>query len=395
MDAEASPAATGNRPALCSRIQLGIVLTLALVLSAVGLCATVVLLSDVPWVITGEYRGVLLVLSSATAVSLLAVWRLVFVDVVLPAKRLEKSTLLWLDSSATQAPVHHLRQELEATQKCAQQLIEQRTQLLQRVETADQLAVNLMDKTRQVAIAATQSRDAVAQVADGSAVQSSELRESSAALGQSTEAIADVTRSTIEATESSRDMMGRIEAGITQIDQMLRAVTTLAGSSAEVSRMADSITQIAETTNILSLNAAIEAARAGENGRGFAVVAEEVGKLAQSTRDLSEKITGQARLSAEQARDGSHVADGVHQSMRRISQAVAENDKLVSAIASAMEEQQAVIASLNERLDRVTKIGTANATAAEELAATMVDLSRLAAEARSLVEGFQRSAQAA
>jgi methyl-accepting chemotaxis protein len=81
--------------------------------------------------------------------------------------------------------------------------------------------------------------------------------------------------------------------------------------------------------------------------------------------------------------------------MRRISQAVSENDKLVSAIASAMEEQQAVIASLNERLDRVTKIGTANATAAEELAATMVDLSRLAAEARSLVESFQRSAHAA
>ena len=395
MHAESSLVDPGNRPTLCSRIQLGLALTLVLVLLAVGLCAATVILSDAPWVITGEYRWALLFLVSASAAALGVVWRLLVVDVMHPAERLAKSTLLWLDSTATQTPVHDLRKELESTQRHARQMIEQRAQLLQRVGTADQLAVDLMDKTRQVAIAATQSRDAVAQVADGSSLQSGELKESSAALGQSTEAIADVTRSTIEATQASREMMGRIDAGIAQIDQMLRAVTTLAGSSAEVSRMADSITQIAETTNILSLNAAIEAARAGENGRGFAVVAEEVGKLAQSTRDLSEKITGQARVSADQARDGSQVADGVHQSMRRISQAVAQNDKLVSAIASAMEEQQAVIARLNERLDRVTKIGTANATAAEELAATMVDLSRLAAEARSLVEGFQRSARAA
>jgi methyl-accepting chemotaxis protein len=66
---------------------------------------------------------------------------------------------------------------------------------------------------------------------------------------------------------------------------------------------------------------------------------------------------------------------------------VAESARLAASIAAAMEEQQATVARVEERIGTLTRIGQASTTAAEELTVTMVDLSRLAAETRAAVEG--------
>ncbi len=263
---------------------------------------------------------------------------------------------------------------------------------LRRAVAVSQLTSRIIENIRQVAVAATQSSQAVSQVSDGSNLQLGSLRQSAAALEQSTQAISHVAESTQQASEGAKRTMSLSEEGIGNMHRMVQLVTAIAENSAQVRHIADSISRIANQTNMLSLNAAIEAARAGEQGRGFAVVAEEVGKLAQSSRGLAEDITNTVRQATDDAERGLSMAREVAASMESIARGVADGDKLIAAIATAMEEQQLVVSNVNRSVGELTRIGQSNASAAEEITATMLDLSRLADTTRVTVDEFLRQA---
>jgi methyl-accepting chemotaxis protein len=252
------------------------------------------------------------------------------------------------------------------------------------------LTTQIMENIRRVAMAASQASSAVSQVSDGSNIQLNALKQSSAALEQSTQAIAEVARGTQQASERARRAADLVDMEIKQMTSMVELVGAISENSTQISRITDSISRIASQTNMLSLNASIEAARAGEHGRGFAVVAEEVGKLAGGSRSLAQDIAEQVRQATAQAAKGVALAHEVSSQMQEISSGVTETDKLIGAIATAMDEQQATIAGINDNIGELTRIGQSNATAAEEITATMLDLSRLAERTRVEVDEFKK-----
>jgi methyl-accepting chemotaxis protein len=257
---------------------------------------------------------------------------------------------------------------------------------------ANALSERVTENIRRVAIAATQASSAVSQVSDGANIQLGALKQSAAALGQSTAAMSDVARSTQMASEQAREASILVADGLKQMSDMVARVGEIAESSTRVQGIADSIQRIASQTNMLSLNAAIEAARAGEHGRGFAVVAGEVRKLAENSGTLAQEIGGLVKQATQQADAGVEMAREVGGKMEQIAQRVRQSDRLVGAIAAAMEEQQTTVADINHSVTELTRIGQSNATAAEEITATMLDLSRLADHTRIEVDQFRKVA---
>lgn len=155
-------------------------------------------------------------------------------------------------------------------------------------------------------------------------------------LTSSIEEIASSTQTVYESVEQvAKSASALAKAGQESVEQ----ARFLQEKNADTIKVIDFITNIAGQTNLLGLNAAIEAARAGEQGRGFAVVAEEVRKLAEQSREATEKI--QATLN-------------------EMNKAVEGISKSIETTGAISEQQAASTQEITTNLSRVTK-------AAEEL----------------------------
>ncbi|OAB47064.1 methyl-accepting chemotaxis protein [Paenibacillus antarcticus] len=115
----------------------------------------------------------------------------------------------------------------------------------------------------------------------------------------STKAMNERSINTLQLVESGRESVAQQAEGMKKniyaTQQVSKSIDALSRNAKRISRITKSISDLAEQTNLLSLNASIEAARAGEHGRGFAVVAQEVRKLAEESATSTQGVFGLVR----------------------------------------------------------------------------------------------------
>jgi len=244
-------------------------------------------------------------------------------------------------------------------------------------------------KATQTAISVDEAGTAVGQISDGARQQTAQLTQVSTALGESAKAIKIVTSNAASAREKAEAAARAVEQGQHAVSQLEPIVEAISQNSRKINQITQVIAQIANRTHILSLNAAIEAARAGEHGKGFVVVAQEVGKLAESSAQNAKQITDIVEQASSDAQQGKVATGTVSQSMKSIAQGTQDTTERVRSIAVAMDEQQATITQIEGSVGHLKTIALSNSSSAEEITATMVQLSKLSNETRQRLAAFK------
>jgi methyl-accepting chemotaxis protein len=245
------------------------------------------------------------------------------------------------------------------------------------------------EKARSTAISVGEASAAVGQVSDGARAQNQSLTQVATAVNESMAAIKDVSESTRLASEKAVSATRLVENGLTSVETLAEIVERIAQNSRKVNQITQLISQIANRTHILSLNAAIEAARAGEHGKGFVVVAQEVGKLAESAGQNANQIAEIVEQAAKDTQAGNAAAEQVRAAIKGISEETRVTTQMIHSSAAAIEEQRASMSQIGSTVSELKNIANSNAAASEEITATMVQLSRLADDTRRRIDAFK------
>ncbi len=186
---------------------------------------------------------------------------------------------------------------------------------------------------------------------------------------------------TVDVSKKGRQDMERVGRELDNIRASIRnleeAVNKVGTASGEIVAIVQLIGNIAEETNLLSLNASIEAARAGEAGRGFAVVASEIGKQANNSTDSVEhisKLIGEVNsLVADAVRQTGNSADDIGKSSELIHTAIDTFEKIFVNIQETSELIDNMVGKINEVDEvaaNVAAISEEQAASSDEILAT-------------------------
>ncbi|MGD0660121.1 MAG: methyl-accepting chemotaxis protein [Syntrophorhabdales bacterium] len=246
--------------------------------------------------------------------------------------------------------------------------------------------------------------------------RTSQIASSTEEMSQTTDDIAKnasgIARSAKETAETARhggEIVGSTISEVNAIAEIVHQSQTMVNSLGERSnQIGDIITvisDIADQTNLLALNAAIEAARAGEQGRGFAVVADEVRKLAERTaqatsqidamihsvRDEVGKTVTSIGAAEKKVQDGVKFANQAGEALGQIVTAVDHLDVMVQQIASATEEMSATSEEIGKEIEGIAGASNETSASSTQTAQSSVELATLAANLAQIVGQFRTS----
>ena len=267
-----------------------------------------------------------------------------------------------------------------------------------------------------VASAAQESQSTAMQLADASEHQAQEIAGASAAVNEMAVSIDQVSSNAAESTAVAERSVAIAKKGAEvvqntirgmdnireQIQETSKRIKRLGESSQEIGDIVSLINDIADQTNILSLNAAIQASMAGDAGRGFAVVADEVQRLAERSSaatkqiealvktiqsDTNEAVISMEHTTAEVVR-GARLAQDAGVALEEIENVSMSLAELIQNISNAARQQASSAAHISNTMNVIQEITSQTSSGTNATARSIGNLAEMASELRSSVAGF-------
>lgn len=233
---------------------------------------------------------------------------------------------------------------------------------------------NIYKAEKQVSGNAEQLSHSAQSLAQGATEQAGSVRELYDTLATLSETAERNVKETADAQMNASQTGEQVSLSRHQMDDLVKAMGDIRNSSHEISKIVETIENIAFQINILSLNASVEAARAGEAGKGFAVVAGEVGNLATKSDKAAKATKELIENSVQTTERGGKIVDEVSESLKKTLALVMQSNDSINLIAEAINSEADSIAQVTEGIGQISSVVEMNSASSEEAAAVSTEL---------------------